>query len=224
MPSKIPTQAVVEKALSPYLTETLPDVVSITSSDEYVEAGEHLKAIKTRQRELDELRKTMTRPLDESKRAIMALFDPALTRYANRELALKNAVKEWTEHVERDRRQLEARLRDDQIAEASRIEARAERLRERGKEEQAIALLDSIPGVPMVVADAERVSGITLRGIWKAEVVDLFALLNYCIEHRSVDLMLPNMSALASIARSTRGTVKIPGVRFFEDKNVAVRP
>ena len=46
----------------------------IATNEAYTGAAEHLKAIKAKTKELDDLRKSLTRPLDESKRRIMDFF------------------------------------------------------------------------------------------------------------------------------------------------------
>lgn len=224
MPNKIPTEAEVQKALAPYVAETLPEVPQIDDGDDYIAAGEALKDTKRRQHALDELKRTMTRPLDETKRAILALFDPALTRLSRRETAIKTAIKVYNARLEDERRLLEAKLRQEQADKVTKIEAKVERLRERGRDGEAEALTESIPPLPIVVADKPVVSGISERSVWKAEIIDMLELAAaVALGQVPLGYILPNQSALDAQARSLKNGMRVPGVRAVEDKTVVAR-
>ena len=222
MAIKIPTTADAEKALSK-IEFNFPEVYVIQSSEQFVEAGETLKGVKQQQHQLDALRKTMTRPLDEAKRAILALFEPRVGQLDRIEKALKAAVAKYTREREEARRLEEARLREQQRKEAERLEARAEAARAKGQEEKAEALLDRIPSVPIVLVDTEKVAGISMRMLWQAEVVNLRELAAFVAESGSTAYITPDLAALGATARSTEGLAKVPGVLFYETPSVGVR-
>lgn len=221
--TKIPTTADAAKALATIDT-SFPEVYQIGDADQLVGAGDILKRIKARQTELTALRKTMTLPLDQAKKAILDLFREPEQRLANAESSLKRGILDYNRQVEIERRRLEAELRDQQAEEAARLQAEADELRERGKEEAAEALVDSIPPVPVVVMDTPRLDGISTRKTWKAEVVDFEVLVLAAAEgHVPMEYLLPNEVLLNATARSLKQAAHIPGVRVYEDTGVAVR-
>ena len=64
----------------------------VTDDWEYVEAAEQLRAIKGMQADLLQLRLSLTRPLDESKKRIMTLFREPTERLEEAERLLKRAL------------------------------------------------------------------------------------------------------------------------------------
>lgn len=105
--------------------------INITTPAMYDLAAEELRAIKTRAKELDEQRKTITVPLDNAKKAVMDLFRRPIELLGEAEGVLKRGMLTYSEEQERLRRIEQARL--DAIAKAEResieAEARAERER-----------------------------------------------------------------------------------------------
>jgi hypothetical protein len=111
-------------------------------------AAEDLGAIKAKIKELDEQRKSMTRPLDESKKRIMDLFAKPLAVLEAAEQAYKKAIGQWQE-AERKRLAEERRLQEEatrkaqealaaqQKAEQERLQVEAEEAARKAKEAAA---------------------------------------------------------------------------------------
>lgn len=97
----------------------------VTTQGEYSAAGEELTRIKAAQKRLDETRKSLTKPLDESKKRIMDFFRAPAEKLADAEKAIKGACIGYQQEQERIRRE-EQRMAE----EAARKERdRLERLR-----------------------------------------------------------------------------------------------
>src|SRR3990167_398270 len=94
----------------------------IVTQDQYVGSADLLKQIKKRASDLDDLRKSLTRPLDEAKTRIMDLFRPAGDRLAQAEQTLKNAMIVFTREQERIRREEEALAREEAAKETERLD------------------------------------------------------------------------------------------------------
>ena len=201
----------------------VPADYEIIDATDFEAAGSVLRQVKSRQHELEELRKSMTRPLDQAKRAILDLFVPIENQLGRNETRLKGAVTAFLRIQETARRQLEAELRDKQQREQQAAEEKAAKLRAKGKDEQADELLGRIGAVPIVVADVPKAQGIGVRSIWKAEVTDFHALIAWSAGNDVDAYLNPDMPNLNAHARATRGTMPIPGVRFYEEASVAVR-
>src|SRR3989304_3143318 len=103
-----------------------------TAKDQYVGSAALLKQIKKRASDLDDLRKSLTRPLDEAKTRIMDLFRPAGDRLAPAEQTLKNAMIVFTREQERLRREAEQAAREAADREAERLMKQADKARAKG--------------------------------------------------------------------------------------------
>lgn len=220
----MPRTPPVEKALASYKSEVdgfLPVVIS--SMDEYEYAANELRRVRLQRKALEEERKKATRPMDEAKAVVMGFFSPVVNKYTAYETYLTQAMGVWTRDEEKKRRALEAQLRDEQ--EQQRVEAagRAAELAYEGKTEQAMAVLDAIPPVPVVILEQPKVTGLSSREIHKATVENMDAFLLWVIDNDRYDLIQPNQSALNELARTSQGNIKVSGVRFDRDMSFTVR-
>lgn len=86
-------------------------------------AGDELRDIVTRRKQIEDLRLTLTRPLDASKAAIMNMFRVPTDRLAEAERMLRDGITTY-QHAEREK------------AEAARREAEAEAAAERAEQER----------------------------------------------------------------------------------------
>ena len=93
---------------------------AIDDDDMFEAAGEELRTVVTRARQLDELRKSITAPMDEAKRRVMDFFRVPLERLQEAESVIKASMSTY------QRRQLELREAARREAEAAQARARAE--------------------------------------------------------------------------------------------------
>lgn len=219
----IPTPADAEAALQEIDTG-FPEVYQIKTQFEYDEAGDILRNIKAQQKSVDEIRKSMTRPIDAAKEAVLAQFRPVETRLKNAEMSLKRGINQFAAEQEERRRAEELKLRQAQAKKQALLEAKAQAAAEAGDEDKAEAYLAKVPSVPVVLSSTVQPEGITLRTTWKAEVVDFMALVQAVAEGRMpLGYLKPDDSALLAAARSLKDTIKIPGVKIFAERGVAAR-
>ena len=197
---------------------------AVTTAAEFVDVSEGLKIIKAKSKDLDALRKSMTQPLDEAKRRILALFKVPQDRLQEAESAIKGALLVYSEKQEARRAAEEARLREQARKEEERLRARAEKAAAGGHEEKAEALIEQAEGVltPIVASPQPKVSGVTMRTTWKAEVTDKAALIKAVAEGKVPDVALePNMTFLNQQARSLKDALDYAGVEALSEKTVA---
>lgn len=121
--------------------------------------------------------------------------------------------------------------------EAARREAEARKAREAaekeaaelakaGEQELAEAVREEaeVAAVPARVEEPPKVEGAGYRDNWKAEVTDFPALVKaVAAGEASIALLQPNTKVLGQQARSLKSEFKVPGVRVWNDKGVAVR-
>lgn len=190
---------------------------SITTSEIYAVSGEDLKIVKAKKKEVDELRKSLTKPLDESKKRIMGLFKPPLDVLATAEYAISNAMLKWQREQEAIRKAEENRILELQQKEAARLQKLADNAKKRGDDKKveefqgrAAVVQTTQPVVAPKVAD---ITGLRNRTNWKFRIVD--------IEKIPRQYMIPNEVMIGQIARSTKGSLKVEGIEFYPEESLS---
>ena len=191
--------------------------LAITTDVENERAASLLREIKSRQREIDEQRKSLTRPLDESKRGIMAMFQPVVDSLAAAETFAKA---EMAKYVKVQRERLE-RERQEAEEERAYIEAQAMAAVDRGEYEEAAELQHERSQVLDPVKS--RPAGTSSRDLWRGECTDktrlLAAILRGQVPLEAVDV---NQSALNRLAAATKVEGEyVPGLRFTTQISIA---
>ena len=179
--------------------------VQIDSPEMLAIASDELREITGKRKQIEEMRLSLTRPLDESKKRIMDLFRAPTERLEQAEKLLRKGVLTYQqaerEKVEKARREAEAKLAAER-AEAERAQREAERAEREAREaalhaatveehvaaveathqaaaarEEAAEKLELAEVAPMpVIAAAPKADGVSTRQTWKAQVTDFRAL------------------------------------------------
>jgi len=192
---------------------------SISSNDGYAQAGEILKTIKGRYRDIENKRKDMTLPLDETKKRIMDFFRQPLERLASAERLIKGAMLSFTQEQERIRRLEEARIRELARLEQERrdreLEQRISQAQQDGDTAKAETLLATATEIatPVVLSQKPRVEGVKTMTRWK------FRIVNEALIPR--EYLMPNERLLADTATKTKGSLEVPGVEFYPEQTIA---
>lgn len=198
----------------------------ITDAESYKRAAENVAHIKGYQHELDQHRRALTRPLDESKAGIMALFKPFATRLEEAEATIKKGMADWHAAEQRARAE-EARIaREQAAAEQARLAAEAREAERAGDIDTAIDLTfeAEMAAIPMPVAAPMQVAGISHRVVWHAEVTDIWTFVQWCAQdaNRVTEYLTPNMAALNALARAAQAQFEMPpGVVAVSENVVA---
>ena len=151
-------------------------------------------------KEMTALRGTLTRPLDAV------------------EAKVKGGLAKFQMVREQERRAKEAELRDKaRREEEDRRVAEAARLEDAGDHEQARQLIEAPPVEPGISAPSTvpKVEGASTRMVWKHRVYDASLV--------SREFLMVDEKKLAGYARSMGAAASVPGVRFYEEPQVAVR-
>lgn len=214
-----------EAASTTALTLREVQTLEVVSQQTYEVAADILQQIKSRYKAIEEERKRILRPLDESRRKIMDLFRPALDNLVDAEKMVKAGMRDYSQEQEKIRQEEEAKAREAARKEADRLQKRALRAAEKGHDEQAAALQEMAESVPVpIVAPQPKVAGISTREAWKAQVVDKATLIKAVAEGKVPDAVLdPNMKALNEMARALKGSLNYPGVKAIVEETVVAR-
>jgi len=205
------------------LSERSSDLI-IENQEQYESASEFLKQVKSRIKELDNERKSITKPLDEAKKRVMDLFRKPLDLLDKAEKKIKSVMIAYTNEQERKAREEEERLRKlaekQAEEERKRLEKRIERAENSGKEDKAEQLREEQENiqpinVPTVAPNIEKPKGTSFRYKYTAKVVDFNSLPN--------EYKLPDQSKLNKVAQATEGKIEIPGVVIESEKILSQR-
>lgn len=221
----LPTPEIIAEALAEFRAHNaLPEIFEVKTEDQAQAAGAVLRDVKQQMASLKAVKDSILDPLKASTKATNDLFRPQEQNLLGIETRLKGGLNTYLQRKENERRQEEARLRDAAAKEAARIEARAASLEARGKPEQAEAVRETAPTTPIVLADTDKIEGISSRGVWKFQIVDVCALIAAVSSGELPEhFVVPNEKVLGEIARSQHDQAKIPGVRIYKENSIAAR-
>lgn len=158
-------------------------------------------------------RERAEREAEEAARAAEAAGDAARAAEAAAEAERVRLANE--DAARREREATEAREREAREAEAAAQ-------REIDEARARADLAEVAPTAP--VAAVPTASGIGFRSTWKPQLLSKDDLIVAAAARPELRVLLEvDMPALNQFARATKGAIAIPGVRFFEERNTAVR-
>ncbi len=181
--------------------------IVICDNQSYSYAGEFLKRIKQVQKQVDDTRKGMTRPMDEAKKKVMELFKPIESRINDMEASVKTSLLQYQTIVDRRiREELEEKRKKDE-AEAAELAQDAEFFGSNSVEMEQTEVKDQMQNV------APTVSGITTKMVWDFEIVD--------------EALLPREMLSADIKKIRAGVEfgmrDVAGLRIFQKQVISSR-
>ncbi len=219
---------VVDNPKAVALALTYPDrarSLCIEDAVSYAQACEFLKGIKALRAEIAETFEPHIKRAHESHRALLKEKADAEVPLAEAERIAKAALVVYDQQQDCIRRAEQERVRAElKRQEEERLLAEALDAEAAGDVETADALISEPVHVPTVAVapSTPKVSGISYRETWSAEVTDLAALVRYVAQHPLfAGLLSPNMPALNGQARSLKGQLQIPGVKAVCTRDVA---
>jgi len=215
--------------------------IRVVDEQTYTMAGTMLRGVKGLMKEADNVFDPAVKKAHEAHKAIVAAKNAVVAPLREAETILKRGLADYT--AEQERRRLEEERRLQLEADRKAAEER-KRLEDERKAELAKAALEGAaklnavaaqPAPPPPLAPVVRltpqtpkVSGVSTRTIWRAEVVDFAALVRYVADHAAEDpnvlsFLTVNLTPLTGIARGSEGKAAIPGVTFRAETVVASR-
>jgi hypothetical protein len=214
---------IVIKAPEP--SEFVPGFLQIVNRDTYIAAAE-------RRIYLGKLRRKIAEEFAPSKSAAHKAH-AEICAFERKTLAPIDAETAEIDRqrfaYEREQRRL-AEIETARLIEAARKEDKERReeiaLASIGEVDDADidAMLDAPFDLALTVApDIPKIEGLGAAKPWEAEVSDFASFATWAVKHGRFELLAVNDSALRALAKSTRGTQKLPGVRFFEKAHAVVR-
>lgn len=198
----------------------------ITTQSDYDLASDTLKQIKQRRTALEDLRKSLVRPIDEAKRRIQELFTPRLALLTDAEDIYKKLMIVFEDQQERARRAEQARLDEQARKQREALEQRAAAEAAKGRDERAAELQQQAAEklAPVAAPRVQRSSGTYRRTTWHAECFDVVELCKAIAAGTVAPIAVePNMTFLNEQARSLHEHFTIPGCKAVEETGLASR-
>lgn len=221
---EIPTEQQLSSVSAPIL-ETARSFV-IDSPLMYEMAGDELKTIKAKAKELEERRKAITTPMDKAKREVMDLFRKPLEILEQAEAAIKRTMLDYSN--EQKRIAMEAQKKADEAAalERQRMEEAAKEAERSGDVATAMALQSASSMVVSQSLETQpaKVSGISTTTRWSAQVTDKLAYLKHVIDHPElIDTIDINSKSLNQMAVALKDKLNLPGVKAVATESISAR-
>lgn len=221
-----PDQADITEA-DRFLASAQASYAVIKTGDAFEAAALDLQSIKTAQKALEEKRKKVTVPLNAVVKAVNELFGAPAAALEKAEKVIKTAMTSYQLLEEKKRRDAQAAAEEAARKERERLEAQAIKAADKGQVEKAAALQATAAAIPQTVeiaSAAPKVSGIAMRGTWKATVKDKAAFVKFVAENPMwMNLLDVNEQALNGLARSQKSALQLPGVEAKEEFGIAAR-
>lgn len=217
-------------------------------------AGEDLKRIKTLQKQVEEKRKSITEPLNQAVKAVNDLFRSPKDYLEKAEATLKSSILTYTaeqekiaakaraeaEAVARAERERLAAIEQEKYEAAKKAQAEAQAAASKGDSEaaekamaaaqqaEAEALALQMTQQVVTVAptvEAQKVSGISGRVTYSAEVYDLKALIAAVAEGKApIESLQADTKFLGAQARAFKKAGELyPGVTSIASRGLAAR-
>jgi hypothetical protein len=218
----IETRELEQKAL------TLPEqakAIIIRDQPTYELAAEKLLAVAAMRREITEYHAPLKAKAHEAHKAICNAEAGMLAPVAEAERILKTGIATYTAEQRRiqEQREREAREAADRAA-AEALEASIEAAEAEGAsvdEVQAIIEQPMVAPAVYVAPTIQPVSGIGTAKTYHAELVSIRELCKAVALGQVPEAYVSaNLPALNGVARSTKGSMRIPGIRIVEDTQV----
>lgn len=187
----------------------------VTTPAEYARAGDELKRIKATAKRLDEIRKSMTKPLDTAKRAILDFFREPEAKLQRAESGIKRAMLAYADEQERIRREEQRKAEEAARKQREKLEAQAAKAAAAGKIEKAEELEQRAACVvaPVIQREPPKVTGVATREVWRFEIVDASQVPR--------EYTMPDEKKIGAVVRALKGDTNIPGVRVWAEKSLA---
>lgn len=203
--------------------------LKVDSQEAYELAAEKLRGVRALKDEIIEHHREMKQRAYQAHQAVIAAEKKLLDPVAEAEYVYKRLIGAY----ETEQRRIEAEAQAQRDREAQAL-AEAEREREieaaeaAGADAHEVAALIAEP-LPVVYQEPpqptfQRARGISTAAIWKGEVVSLQQLVRAIAKgEANVNLVAADQPAINALARATRGTLAVPGIRFFNESSVRTR-
>lgn len=180
----------------------------IRTPEQKAQSSTLLQRVKGKLDDFLTLEKDCKKPHKDKIDTISLLFKNPIDVLKQAEAKLKNAILDWNDKLEADRKAKEEELKKQQAAEAKKLEAKAAKTKDPEKKAELQATAEAIKSVvPVVATAAVKVDGeITVKN-WDFEIVDPLKV--------PIEYQMPDEVKIRKVVKATEGSLQIPGLRIY---------
>jgi len=195
----------------------------ISNADGVQLAKNNIITIRKTVKDINDIRISITVPLDVMKKEVKALYDAPVSilndALATYSMKMQVFLAAEAKKAEGETRKQMAIADEKTRKDKEKLEKKAVKAEEKGKTETAAALREQkemvVPEVPVISVTPQLPKGSYWKETWTADVID--------IDKLPREYMIPNQKGLDSIAAATKGTAKIPSVVFKKERKLVNR-
>lgn len=201
--------------------------VAILNNEAFLVANDLDAGLTAMEREIVAFFREPKQKAHEAHKSIVAAEAKALDPVKRARDLLKPKIGNYLREQERIRQEQERKLQEEaRLREEEQRIAEAAELEKQGKREEAEAVISEPIIVPTVTAPrvVPQVKGLSMRENWKAQLVDLRALVKAVAEGKvPIQALCANEVFLNGQARAMKGDLNYPGVKAVSDVGIARR-
>lgn len=187
----------------------------IINQQGYEQSAELLRKIKEKSRNLETIRRGLTKGIDDTKKKIMDLFRGPIEKLNQAETHIKKLMIDYVNEQKCKQIIEENKMRELADKKRSELEMKSKKALENGNEIQSKKYAAQAENIvqPTLPSPVNKINGINIRRIWKARIVNTNVIPR--------EYLIPNIDALNKIAIETKGNKIIPGVAFYFEESLA---
>lgn len=190
-------------------------IANITDQDSYDKVLDTAKQIKLKAKDLEEKRKSITKPLDESKKIVMELFNKPINMLQMFENGLKKTMIAYINKKEQERLKEQKRRDEEAAKEKKKLEDKAKKEEDKGKTESAEITREIASSVVAPVVDRKvEKGGVYTVKRYTTVVQDKVAFLKWVVDSKMLEYVTVNVSQLNREAQGTKGERQWPGIKI----------
>ena len=206
-------QQVIDKysqELRPFEASVMQMIV--TTDIEFQQACGLDESIRLWNKSVEDQRKSLTQPLDESKKRIMAMFKPAQDKAEQLREHLRRVILSYNQKKEADRKAEQARIDAESKAKADAIKEKAEVELFLGNANEGMELLSQsrlVEAQAPIAVNTAKVDARKFKTRW------LFKIVNAKIVPR--EFLCVDESLVGKVVRDKEGKTNIPGIEVYSE-------
>ena len=201
------------------MISNLPDTIeTIEDEEKFKEVANLFAQAKGMLKESEEIRKSITKPIDDQKSGVMDWFRARIDNKLNAFIETANTlINAYREEAEAAQRAIQKQANEKAEKERKRLQQLAERAAKRGDHDKANDFADQAAALGPDVPEGgpPKVAGLSKRDNWQFRVIDESKIPReyLCVDEKK----------LKKYAGAMKRDANVPGVHFFNKPTNAVR-
>ena len=214
-------------ARGPEAALAMVESFDVNSPETFELASEELRSTKARLSKLEDQRKSITRPMDEAKAAVMDVFRSPVELLTRVESIWKSKMLAYQQEEQRKAEALRLEAEKAAQEERQRLESEAKKLEEEGRSGEAEVkrtVADMVVAAPAPAPAVPAAKGISTTTTVYFEVTDLLELVKHIAAHPElINLVATDTVKLRAYVKGLGLACNLPGVRVFNKQTMAAR-